>query len=267
MNHPEDPFLLRFSIVLAVLAVMLALETFRPERSWRVPRLKRFFTNGSIALFDGVLMRFLILGPLFFLVRFTEQNQGGLTGALGLRGIPEILATVVLFDCLEYWLHRFYHRVPFLWRFHKPHHTDTHLDVTTALRFHPFELMISYPMKAVWILLWGPSLAAFAVYETALIAFAQFHHSNIALPRGAEKIVRLVHITPRIHTSHHTVTPRSRDGNFCVIFSVWDRLFGTYREPDDEEMKSLGLEDGRRSDLSLRAFFKAPLEAPHETKR
>ena len=132
------------------------------------------------------------------------------------------------------------------------------MDVTTSLRFHPGELFLSYGMKAVWILIWGPSLAGFMIFEAGITAYSQFHHSNIDFSDKWEKRLRWLHMTPRLHASHHTVSIRTRDANYSTIFLAWDRLCGTLKEPDDEEMKHLGLSEGRKTDLSPLAFMKAP---------
>ncbi|MDZ7844361.1 MAG: sterol desaturase family protein [Anaerolineales bacterium] len=145
-----------------------------------------------------------------------------------------------------------------LWRFHKVHHVDTHVDVTTALRFHPGELFISFFVKLLWIAAWGPSLVGFAVFEICVSLASQFHHSNIDFPERWERRLRLFIVTPRFHTSHHTVSRRTGDANFATIFIVWDRLFGTYREPDPREMRELGLAEGRGDYLSFGTWLAEP---------
>lgn len=254
----DYPSILRFVMFLSIFLLMLSFESFWPKRIWETPRVKRLFIHVLISFLNTLLTRFAVFTPLFFWLHFVRENGWGLSSFLGLQGTHEIIVTLVLFDCLEYWWHRFNHRIPFLWRFHRAHHIDTHLDVTTSLRFHPGELLLSGIVKFFWILFWGPSLWGFVIYGTALVAFAQFHHSNIDLPKKIERIVRLIHITPRLHTSHHTVTLRTRDANYCIIFSIWDRLFKSFQEPDAEEMKLLGLDRGRSNYLSMWTFFKSP---------
>ena len=169
-----------------------------------------------------------------------------------------IIASVIVLDLFDYVWHRLNHRVGTLWRFHKVHHVDTHVDVTTALRFHPGELFISAFAKALWIVIWGPSLWGFAAFEISISLAAQFHHSNIDFPRPVERVLRLFIVTPRFHTSHHTVARRTGDANFATIFILWDRIFGTYREPDDREMQTLGLPEGRDDYLSFQAWLTQP---------
>jgi sterol desaturase/sphingolipid hydroxylase (fatty acid hydroxylase superfamily) len=182
---------------------------------------------------------------------------------LGLRGWPEFIVGLIILDMLDYWWHRFNHRVPFLWRFHKVHHVDTHVDVTTSLRFHPGELLISGGVKAVWILALGPSILAFSIFESAVSLASQFHHSNIDFSDRVENPLRKCFVTPRYHASHHTVCRRTGDANFSTIFIFWDKLFKTYREPDYEEMKTLGLERGREDYLSFATTLKGPFSTKY----
>ena len=135
---------------------------------------------------------------------------------------------------------------------------DTHVDTTTALRFHTGELILSGLAKAAWILIWGPTLIGFIIFEAGVTAFSQFHHSNIDFHDRIQKTLREIIMTPRVHTSHHTVTIRTRDANYATIFSVWDRIFRSFREPDFKEMRLLGLEGGRKNYLSIIGFLKTP---------
>lgn len=119
-------------------------------------------------------------------------------------------------------------------------------------------LFLFYGMKAIWILILGPSLAGFMIFEAGITAYSQFHHSNIDFPDKWEKRLRWLHMTPRLHASHHTVSSRTRSANYSTVFLAWDRIFGTLKEPDFGEMKLLGLAEGRKTDLSPLAFMKAP---------
>jgi len=250
----------RFRLILFVSVLTMAglAEAFWHVRRWETPRWKRWIFHLVLSLFNTVLTRVTVAIPIFHLIRFLQGERWGVSHLLGLDGMYEVIATFVLFDYLDYWWHRFNHTVPFLWRFHKPHHLDTHVDVTTALRFHPGELLLSYLAKSLWIFFWGPSLLGFVVFEAGITAYSQFHHSNIDFPDLWEKRLRWIHMTPRLHTSHHTVSLRTRSANYSTVFLIWDRLFGTLKEPDFTEMKSLGLSEGRTTYLSPVAFLKSP---------
>lgn len=249
---------LRLVFFIASLGILGVFESLWPVRVWETSRRKRWMFHVVVSFLNTVLTRLIVALPLFFLIDFLWTYHWGFSHLLRVKGISEIVATLVLFDCLDYWWHRFNHRVPFLWRFHRVHHVDTHVDVTTALRFHPGELFLSYLAKGMWIFFWGPSLWGYLLFETGITTYSQFHHSNLDFPDPVEYKLRWVHMTPRIHASHHTVSLRSRDANFSTIFLIWDKIFGTYQEPDSDEVKKLGLPEGRDTYLSPKEFLVAP---------
>ncbi|MCM2359983.1 MAG: sterol desaturase family protein, partial [Geobacteraceae bacterium] len=168
------------------------------------------------------------------------------TRLLGLTGTAEIVATVIAFDFWDYWMHRANHVIPFLWRFHKAHHSDMEIDVTTSARFHPGELVISSSVKCLMILLWGPSLAGLVIFDTLLTFASQFHHSNLDLPRRVQDILERVTVTPRMHRCHHALHRNCFNTNFSTILSVWDRLAGSYHYAGERrELEEIGLRKPR----------------------
>lgn len=248
----------RLILFALVLALMGTFETVWAARVWKTARWRRWVFHGALTVFNTVLTRLLALGPILVWLEYVRNQGWGLSHKFGITGIVEVITTFILFDLFDYWWHRWNHTVPFLWRFHKPHHIDTQVDVTTSLRFHPGELFLSYGMKAIWILIWGPSLVGFMIFESGITAYSQFHHSNMDLPDTWEKRLRWIHMTPRLHASHHTVSLRTRSANYSTVFLIWDRIFRTLREPDPVEMKELGLLEGRKTYLAPGAFLKAP---------
>ncbi|PIQ86675.1 MAG: hypothetical protein COV74_03655 [Candidatus Omnitrophica bacterium CG11_big_fil_rev_8_21_14_0_20_45_26] len=249
------------TLFLAVLLVILFFcEQFWPARPWHEKRWRRWGFHLSLSFFNTVLTRLCMIGLIVFWIEYVQAKQWGMVQRLHLNGISEILLTIIVFDGLNYWWHRWNHRIPFLWRFHRVHHFDTHVDTSTALRFHFGELFLSYFVKAIWVLWWGPSLAAFLCFETAITAYALFHHTNIDFPNQIEQGLRWIHMTPRVHASHHTVSLRTRDANFSTIFMIWDRIFSTFREPDFEEMKTLGVTKEPADDLSWKVLLFSPFQ-------
>ncbi len=257
-----NPYTLRLGLFFFVLAIVFLTESRWPARLWEIARWRRWAVHMAVSIVNTVLTRLLVAAPLVVLILMAREKGWGLASWLGLKGIGEILATLVVFDLFDYWWHRFNHTIPFLWRFHRYHHLDTHVDVTTAIRFHPGELFLSYGVKSVWILVWGPTVWAFFLFEAAITAYSMFHHANFDFPDGVEAKLRWVHMTPRLHASHHTVSLRMRNGHYSTIFLLWDRIFGTFREPDRGEMKTLGLKEGRTRYLSLGAYLKTPISLP-----
>ena len=134
------------------------------------------------------------------------------------------------------------------------------MDVTTALRFHPGELLISCAYKALWILIWGPSLWGLICAEIAITSFSQFHHSNIGFYPKVERWVRQLIITPVLHASHHSIHMIVRNQNYGTVFSLWDRLFKTYHRPQEKDTRELGIEEMRddKKAYSFRFLFLGP---------
>lgn len=252
----------RLVIFLGGLLLFALIESLFAARRWQASRLKRFAFHGAVAAFNTVLVRLFVYVPFLMWVVHVEQQGWGISRWLGLDGWLEIVLSLIVLDAFDYFWHRANHRVPFLWRFHKAHHADTEMDVTTALRFHPGELLLSSLAKASWVLIWGPTAIAWFVFEGLISLCAQFHHSNIDLPDSVERWLSKVIVTPRFHTSHHVVDRRYGDANFSTIFSFWDPLFGSYNQVPRGEVSvdSIGLPQGRELALSIPAWFAEPFK-------
>jgi sterol desaturase/sphingolipid hydroxylase (fatty acid hydroxylase superfamily) len=135
-----------------------------------------------------------------------------------------------MLDCLIYWQHRVFHLVPLLWRLHRVHHADPHLDASTGLRFHPIEIALSLLVKTAGILLLGVPVEAVLLFEIILNASSIFNHSNIKLPDWLEWPLRKLIVTQAMHRIHHSQVVKETNSNFGFNLSVWDRLFGSYRQ-------------------------------------
>ena len=252
-------------IFLGGLLLFLGIETLAPKRPWRESRFKRLIFHGGIAALNTILIRLLIYVPLLLWIVYVEQQGWGISRWLGLTGWLELLATLVVLDLFDYFWHRANHRVIFLWRFHKAHHADTAMDVTTALRFHPGELTISALAKAIWIAIWGPTAIAWFLFEAMVSLCAQFHHSNVDFPDRVEGAISALIVTPRFHASHHAVDRQYGDANFSTIFSLWDRLLHTYERPKGSNAifnteYGLGLPEARDRVFSPRAWLSEPFQ-------
>ena len=260
-----NPDALRFAIFAGGFVCFFVLESLFAKRDRALPRWRRAGFHIAIAVFNTVLVRTLTMAPFLAFAAFVESKGLGLARQLPLHGWQEILASIVVLDALNYWWHRLNHRVPFLWRFHKAHHSDTEMDVSTVLRFHPGELLISVAVKAVWILLWGPSAAAWFLFEVLVSLSAQFHHSNIDFPDRVEHTLTQVLVTPRFHAAHHAVDRAFGDQNFSTILNIWDRIFGSFARPADGGQTtlapgSIGLTEGRDAAFSFGAWLLEPVD-------
>ena len=253
----------RLLIFVAGLCLFLVVETLAPARPWRGTRWQRLGFHTGVAALNTVLIRVFAYVPFLLWLVYVEEQGWGLSRWIGVFGWTEFALAIVVLDLFDYLWHRANHRLPWLWRLHKAHHADTGLDVTTALRFHPSELLLSTLMKALWVVVWGPSMIAWFLFEALVSACAQFHHSNIDFPDSVERWLALLLVTPRYHAAHHAVDRRYGNANFSTIFSVWDRVFGSYARPANggettRAAEALGLPEARELAFSVRAWLDEP---------
>jgi sterol desaturase/sphingolipid hydroxylase (fatty acid hydroxylase superfamily) len=159
----------------------------------------------------------------------------------------ENLVAVLLMDLAIYLQHRLFHRVPALWRLHRMHHADLDVDVTTGARFHPLEILLSLGIKFVVVVGVGASPVSVLVFEILLNATSMFNHSNVRVPPGVERVLRLLVVSPDMHRVHHSIVRRETDSNFGFNFPWWDRIFGTYRPQPEagHQAMTLGIEPFR----------------------
>jgi len=218
----------RLAIFIAVLLIMIALELLIPRRQLRHSRWQRWSANFSLSLLSMVLMRFTIASAALFAATIASENKWGLLNHIDLGIGMQFILSIVLLDLAIYGQHRASHQWPWLWRLHKVHHTDLDFDVTTAIRFHPIEILLSMCYKVVCILIIGVNPVAVIIFEIILSSCALFNHSNVKLPLAIDKVLRLVLVTPDMHRVHHSVIQTETDSNYGFSMSVWDRLFGSY---------------------------------------
>lgn len=203
----------------------------RVQNKWQ-----RSFINNIIAIPSFLLLRFMFLPAMIWLTLQNEKLHVGLNYLYELPAWAEIAISFIIFDYVNYIWHILNHRIPLLWRFHLVHHTDTDMDVTTAIRFHFGEMIGSLFFRGAFVFLSGASPIAVILYEIIFEAEVLFHHSNTRLPLQVEKIFNYIIVTPRMHGIHHSVYKNETDSNFSSIFSFWDRLHKTgklYIHQDD----------------------------------
>ena len=219
---------LRIGIFVLVLAVMAGLERLMPKRPLRAARLGRWSTNLGLVVIDSLAVRLLV--PLAAVgVAALAADKG--FGLLHWLVLPDWLAFVVallLLDFAIWFQHLAAHKVPLLWRLHRVHHADIDIDVSTALRFHPLEILASMLWKMAVVAAIGAPVSAVIAFEVILNAMAMFNHGNVALPRPLDTVLRLLVVTPDMHRVHHSVIQAETDSNYGFNLSLWDRLFRTY---------------------------------------
>jgi sterol desaturase/sphingolipid hydroxylase (fatty acid hydroxylase superfamily) len=226
---PSIELVARIAAAAAVFAVMASWEVLAPRRPWSIGRWPRWPHNLGIVVIDALAVRILIPGAAVGAALIAAGNGWGLFHVVGLRlSIASLLGFLAL-DLAIYAQHVAFHKVPLLWRLHRMHHADLDIDVTTGLRFHPIEIVISMLIKiAVVIALGIPPVAVFA-FEVVLNATSLFNHGNVSMPSWLDRAVRLIVVTPDMHRVHHSIVPRETDSNFGFNLPWWDRLFRTYR--------------------------------------
>lgn len=222
----------RLGIFLGVLVIMAGWEFAVPKRNSRYSRKQRWPANLGIVVIDTLLLRIVAPIGLTGVAIWVASNNWGLLNMLqGLAELPfwlTVLVSIVVLDLVIYWQHRLFHRVPILWRLHRMHHTDPDFDVTTGLRFHPVEIVLSFLIKAVAVFALGAPAMAIIVFEIILNACSLFNHGNVALPKRTEKWVRKVLITQELHRIHHSVEKDETNSNYGFSVSWWDRIFRSY---------------------------------------
>ncbi len=251
----------RLVVFLGGFLVFLLIEVFRPLRTQDQQCLRRYSFHFAVAALNTVIIRVLAFVPFLLWAVHVDEQGWGISRWLGLHGWIEICASIVVLDAFDYAWHRANHRVPVLWRFHKAHHADTRMDLSTSLRFHPGELLISALVKAGWIAAWGPTAVAWFLFEALVSLCAQFHHANVDVPRPVAALLGPVLVTPAYHAAHHLVDRRYGDKNFATIFPWWDRLFGTRAEDDAfvGDGSAFGLPEDRETALQPIEWLAEPL--------
>ena len=227
-----DETTLRLTAFLVVFLIMAGLERLLPKRALRAAVVKRWATNLSITVIGSVLVRAMALFtvPLAAVAAALYATRNGI-GLFNLLSWSTWLETVIAIIVLDFalWLqHLISHKWPLLWRLHRMHHSDVDIDVTTAIRFHPFEIALSMLWKIVWVLALGASALAVILFEVLLNGCAMFNHANVALPGWLDRLLRTVIVTPDMHRVHHSIIQREHDSNYGFNLSIWDRLFRTY---------------------------------------
>ena len=220
---------LRFGAFLGVFVLVALWEVLAPKRIPRFTRAQRWPHNLALIALNAGIVRLLAPGAAIAVALAGEAHGWGLFNVVTLPSWATILIAVVLLDLAVYFQHVLFHAVPALWCLHRVHHADADYDVTTGLRFHPIEILLSLGIKcAVIAALGAPAVAVFA-FEVLLNGASMFNHANGRLPLVVDRWLRWLVVTPDMHRVHHSVVPRELNSNFGFNLPWWDRLFGTYR--------------------------------------
>jgi sterol desaturase/sphingolipid hydroxylase (fatty acid hydroxylase superfamily) len=252
----EHEATIRLAAFLGLFILFAVTEAAIPRRARAERRAGRWFTNLAVIVIDSLTLRLvaLVVPALAVGAALHAEAMGwGLFNALDWPVWLEITLAILILDFAIWAQHLISHKVPLFWRFHRMHHADRDIDVTTALRFHPVEILASMALKIALVYLIGPAALAVILFEIILNGTAMFNHANMALPLRLDRALRMVLVTPDMHRVHHSDQRSEHDSNYGFALSVWDRIFGTYiaQPAKGHDGMTIGLtwQDGRPSRL------------------
>jgi sterol desaturase/sphingolipid hydroxylase (fatty acid hydroxylase superfamily) len=255
--------IIRLTAALGIFGIMICWEYFSPKRTRQLDRKLRWPVNLGLAALNMVILRLTIGGLAYLSAVAAAENSWGLLKQLAVPEWLSIVVTLLFLDFAIYCQHIVSHKWPLLWHLHQVHHTDLEFDATTAVRFHPLEIIISMLYKALCIYLLGANPSAVIAFEIILNGAATFNHSNISIPPALDKKLRWLIITPDMHRIHHSTLPAETDSNYGFSISCWDRLCKTYtaepRQP--QTVMSIGLRPFRRqAELGFKQLLLLPFK-------
>jgi sterol desaturase/sphingolipid hydroxylase (fatty acid hydroxylase superfamily) len=225
----DRELLIRVGAAICVFGAMALWELLAPRRTLVVGRARRWPGNLGILVLDAELVRLLIPVAAVGMSVMAARRGWGLLNITPWPAWLEVLIGFLALDLAIYAQHIAFHKVPVLWRLHRMHHADLDIDVSTGLRFHPIEIILSMLIKIAAVALIGVPAIAVVAFEVVLNATSMFNHSNAAVPLWLDRVVRLIVVTPDMHRVHHSVLRHETDSNFGFNLPWWDRMFGTYR--------------------------------------
>ena len=242
----------------AAFSILIWLDRRFPLRKATSEIIPRLLVNATLSLLAFAAVTFAVQPAIGAALGWSEGRQFGLLRLVELPSAVEILLAFLWFDCSFYLWHRLNHVSPLLWRFHNVHHIDPDLDVTTSFRFHFGEIILSSLFRAFQILLIGPTLIAYLMYELVFQVETVFHHSNVKLPIRWERRLSRVFVTPRMHGIHHSEIRAESRSNFSSVLSLWDRLFATLRLNVPQGALKIGVPAYTSADNSIRNTLRLP---------
>jgi sterol desaturase/sphingolipid hydroxylase (fatty acid hydroxylase superfamily) len=227
---PSLEIAIRVGGAVVVFAAMALWEWRAPRRHLSAGRAPRWPANLGILAIDIVAVRLLVPTAAVGVALIATVKGWGLFPALGLPWWAALALGVIALDLVIYTQHVVLHHLPLLWRLHRMHHADIDIDVTTGVRFHPLEILLSLAIKIAAVVVFGVPAAGVLIFEVLLNATSMFNHSNVALPPRLDRIARWIVVTPQMHQVHHSIERQETDSNFGFNLPWWDRLCGTYRD-------------------------------------
>lgn len=244
----------------SVVCILMFWESHYPRKTQMTPRLQRWPNNFTLGLINVLCVQATLMGIGLLTAQWVQLQGWGLLQLVHWPAGIEMLCSLLGLDLLIYVQHRLFHQWPWLWRWHRVHHTDLALDVSSGVRFHPVEAIISLGLKQLGIVVLGVSPMNVLIFELSLSLLALFNHSNIYIPEPLENSLRKVLITPDLHRIHHSVIREEQQKNFGFSVPWWDQCFGSFQAkaqlPADQIILGDGILDTPAQTQSLKALLK-----------
>ena len=262
---PINEAAIRIEAFIGVFVTMALWEALAPRRPGSFARARRWPSNLAIVMLNAALVRILLPTTAVSLALLGADRSWGLLNNMALPRWTAIAASVILLDLAIYLQHVMFHAVPALWRVHRMHHADLDFDVTSGVRFHPIEIIISMLIKFGVVAALGTPAAGVLVFEVVLNATSMFNHGNVRLPAQLDHYIRWLVVTPDMHRVHHSIVVGETNSNFGFNLPWWDRLFGTYRHQPGagHAGMTIGIEQFRESrELRLDRMLLQPFHGP-----
>ena len=260
----EYESIIRATVFFSLLIILASGEFLLPLAKRKCRRIKQWFTNLTLVLIDSFLMHLLLPLLAVGVAQYASQHSLGVFNLIALPSWISIILSLFMLDLLIYGQHRMMHQVPILWRLHRVHHTELGLDVTSAVRFHPIEIIFSMGIKMSFVFLMGIPVVAVILFEILLNGLALFNHSNIKLNKKFDSYLRKFIVTPSVHWIHHSQIVKETDSNYGFNLIIWDKLFASYTDKpaiDYPEMPQGLREFATQGSLNLYQLLILPFRA------
>ncbi|WP_051938376.1 sterol desaturase family protein [Ghiorsea bivora] len=253
---------LRTYAFISIISFVILWEFIANKRPLKQRKFKRWLNNFGLIAVDTVVVKLLLPAGAFGVALWAENNGYGLLNNIDISPLAATVVTVIILDMIIYWQHRLFHVVPMFWRLHQVHHADRDIDVSTGLRFHPIEIILSMLIKFVAVITLGAPAAAVVLFEVILNGMAMFNHGNIRMPKALDSLIRLLFVTPDMHRVHHSIFKHETNSNYGFNLSIWDKIFGSYHAQPDlgHDKMTIGLQQyqGNTPTSSLLWMLKLP---------
>jgi sterol desaturase/sphingolipid hydroxylase (fatty acid hydroxylase superfamily) len=226
----RNELLIRLGSFLGILVIMFLWELIAPRRPLTTSKITRWFSNLGLVLIDSIAVRLVFPTALAGVALLAQRQGWGLFNLFELFSLLKIIFSVLILDLAIYLQHVMFHSIPLFWRLHMVHHSDMDIDVTTGVRFHPIEIILSMGIKMIVVILIGAPPVSVLIFEIILNGTSMFNHGNVRYSQQIDSFLRLLVVTPEMHRVHHSTIRWETNSNLGFNFPWWDRLFGTYRD-------------------------------------